>query len=80
MVLTLKKIKHRDADQIGIFFPYSAGANQKLKSIGAIYSSTLRCWYMGYSTANYQSLQRNFDQIILSTRQKLRNIDRKSVV
>lgn len=63
MVLTLKKIKHRGADQIGIFLPYSAAANQKLKSIGAVYSSTLRCWYMGYNAANYQLLQKNFEQI-----------------
>jgi hypothetical protein len=65
MVLTLKKIQHRNADQIGIFFPYSAGTNQKLKSIGAVYSATQRCWYMGYSVANYQLLQKNFDQIII---------------
>ena len=38
MVLTVKKIQHKDAGQIGIFLPYSAGANQKLKLIGAHYS------------------------------------------
>lgn len=65
MVLTLKKIEHRGAEQIGIFLPYAAEANQKLKSIGAVYSATLRCWYMGYSVANYQLLQKNFDQIII---------------
>ena len=27
MVLTLKKIQHRGADRIGLFFPYSAGAH-----------------------------------------------------
>ena len=65
MVLTLKKIQHIGADRIGIFFPYSAGVNQKLKSIGAVYSSTLRCWYTDYSTSNYHLLQKNFDQIII---------------
>jgi len=49
MVITLKKIEHRGAGRIGIFFPYSAVVNQKLKSIDAAYSSTLHCWYIDYN-------------------------------
>jgi len=63
MILTLKKIQHKGADRIGICFPYSAEVNQKLKSFGAVYSSTLRCWYLDYNTANYNLLQKNFDNL-----------------
>ena len=65
MVLTLKKIQHRGADRIGIFFPYSQEVNQKLKSIGSVYSSTLRCWYLDYNNTNYHLLQKNFDNLVI---------------
>ncbi len=65
MVLTLKKIQHRGSHRIGTDFPYSAEVNQKLKSLGAVYSSTLRCWYLDYNNANYQLLQKNFDKLII---------------
>ena len=65
MVLTLKKIQHRGAYRIGISFPYSVEVNQKLKSLGAVYSSTLRCWYLDYHAANYQLLQSNFDELVI---------------
>jgi len=65
MVLTLKKIQHRGAYRIGICFSYSVEVNQKLKSLGAGYSSTLRCWYLDYHAANYQLLQSNFDELVI---------------
>lgn len=65
MVLTLKKIQHRGAYCIGICFPYSVEVNQKLRSLGAVYSSTLRCWYLDYHAANYQLLQSNFDELVI---------------
>ena len=65
MVLTLKKIQHRGAYRIGISFPYSVEVNQKLKSLGAVYSSTLRCWYLDDHAANYQLLQSNFDELVI---------------
>jgi len=68
MVITLKKIEHRGAGRIGIFFPYSAVVNQKLKSIGAAYSSTLHCWYIDYNVEKV--LQEHKAEIPLA--QKLR--------
>ncbi|HSO85713.1 MAG TPA: hypothetical protein VLQ91_04125, partial [Draconibacterium sp.] len=65
MVLTLKKIQHKGAERIGICFPYSFEVNQKVKSLGAVYSSSLRCWYLDYNTANYHLLQKNFDNLII---------------
>ena len=34
MVLTLKKIHHRDADRIGVFFPYSAWVHNRNEKSG----------------------------------------------
>jgi len=65
MVLTIKKIEHRGASRIGITFPYSAEINRKLKSLGATYSSTLRCWYLDYKGDNYRLLQKNFDNLVI---------------
>ncbi len=65
MILTLKKIQHKGANRIGIIFPYSTEVNQKLKSFGATYSSTLRCWYLDYNNANFHLLQKNFDNLVI---------------
>lgn len=65
MILTLKKIQHKGADRIGICFPYSFEVNNKMKSLGAFYSSTLRCWYLDYNTANYNLLQKNFENLVI---------------
>lgn len=65
MVISLKKIQHRGADRIGIVFPYSEAVNHKLKSLGAVYSSSMHCWYVNYNAANYKLLRENFDQLII---------------
>jgi hypothetical protein len=64
-MLTIKKIEHRGANRIGITVPYSAEINRKLKSLGATYSSTLRCWYLDYRGDNYRLLQKNFDNLVI---------------
>ena len=63
MILTLRKIQHRGAWRIGISFPYSIEVNQEMKSLGAVYSSTLRCWYLDYNSTNYQLLKSKFTDI-----------------
>lgn len=65
MVLTLKKTQHKGAYLIGICVPYSVEVSQKLKSLGAVYSSTLYCWYLDDHAANYQLLQSNFDELVI---------------
>ena len=65
MILTLKKILHKGADRLGICFAYSFEVNKKLKSFGAVYSSTLRCWYLDCNTANYNLLQKNFENLVI---------------
>jgi hypothetical protein len=67
MTLTIRKIEHRGATRIGISFPYCPVTNAKLKQLGAVYSKTHRCWYMGYTRDAYRLLQENFDRIEIET-------------
>jgi len=64
-MLSIRKIEHRDAPRIGIFFPYNPDINAKLKQLGAAYSKTYRCWYMNYSPESYKLLKNNFEDIII---------------
>ena len=65
MILTLKKIQHKGADRIGICFPYSFEVNNKMKTLGTFYSSTLRCWSLDYNSTNYHLQQKNFDNLVI---------------
>jgi adenylate kinase family enzyme len=48
--IEIKKIRHREQDYLGIFFPYDAEMIQRVKSLpDRQYSSTLKCWYLPYS-------------------------------
>lgn len=69
MALTLRRIVHRNASRIGVFFPYDEACNRKLKILGAHYSSTLRCWYFDYSKENFQLIQQHFTEIIIDSPQ-----------
>jgi hypothetical protein len=65
MTITLKKIEHRGAYRIGVFFAYNPAVNSKLKTLGATYSKTYRCWYFNYSSVDYELLRENFTDIVI---------------
>jgi site-specific recombinase XerD len=65
MAIRLRKIFHRDAYRIGIFFRYDFETQQKLKLLGAVYSATHKCWYVDYSPEKYKLLRTHFDDIII---------------
>ncbi|HPR33796.1 MAG TPA: tyrosine-type recombinase/integrase [Prolixibacteraceae bacterium] len=65
MTLTLKKIQHRDAFRIGVYFSFDPAVNLKLKSLGARYSHTKRCWYFDYTAEKYRLLKENFPDIVI---------------
>jgi hypothetical protein len=67
MVLTLKKIEHRHASRIGVFFPYHRPTSDRLKALGATYSRTWRCWYFDYTRENYQLLKQHFPDLVVLT-------------
>ena len=54
--ITLRKIWHNDAFQIGIFFERDFKIIALLKTKKAQFSYTKSCWYMEYSTQSYQLL------------------------
>ncbi|MGF7140743.1 tyrosine-type recombinase/integrase [Roseimarinus sediminis] len=75
MVLTLKKIEHRNASRIGVFFPFHRPTSDRLKALGATYSRTWRCWYFDYSRENYQLLKQHFPDLLIVTSNKTKHDD-----
>jgi len=73
MSIIIRKIWHRDAFRIGIYFDYNSDIISKLKSIKAAFSSTNKCWYLDYSAASYALLKNNFDAIEIDTAAQLSN-------
>ena len=65
MTLVLRKIYHREAYRIGVFFEFNRSISDALKSLGAQYSKTHRCWYLDYSKACYQTLCSRFEDIVI---------------
>jgi len=60
MIITLRKILHRDRFRIGLFFDPFQQANKTAKSIGAVYSGTKRCWYMPYTREALELIRKAF--------------------
>ena len=65
MQLIVKKIWHRDAHRIGLFFKYDTATISLLKKLGGSYSKSLRCWYFDYDNATYRLLCQNFDNLVI---------------
>ena len=57
MELRLRKIWHRGAERIGLFFPYNATIRQEIRKVDARFSKTLSCWYCDYTKENYSLLK-----------------------
>lgn len=70
MAITLRKIEHRGATRIGVFFSYDLLIGNKLKTIGGKYSSTWRCWYFDYTVENYNLIRLHFTDIVIDAPQK----------
>jgi site-specific recombinase XerD len=60
MSIVLKKIWHRDAFRIGLFFKYDAKKKEIIKAIGGKYSKTFSCWYLDYNVASYAAFKEKF--------------------
>ena len=60
MQITLQKINHRDAWQIGIYFAPDNELTKKVKLLQANWSRTCKCWYAGYSKENYKKITELF--------------------
>ncbi len=62
-MVILRKIQHREAPRMGLFFGYDEQLNQSARSIGAVWSRTHRCWYVDYSKENLQKIKQAFPEI-----------------
>lgn len=62
-MVKIRKIYHRGAFRIGLFFDFDAELIDKAKRIGAYWSKTHSCWYVLYNKANYKQILLNFDQV-----------------
>jgi len=66
--ITLKKIFHRGRYRIAVFFKWDdIATRQKIKTIGARYSKTHKCWYLEYNKLNYNRLKKHFDNLKIET-------------
>jgi len=72
----LRKIEHRSATRIGLFFDKDFALIAKCKSIGARFSATKKCWYVDYSKENYQLLKKTFENLEVD----LSNINRQVIL
>ncbi|RAR47331.1 tyrosine-type recombinase/integrase [Flavobacterium lacus] len=66
MTLTIRKIEHRGAVRIGLFFEKNYAIQQQVKTIGACYSNTLKCWYIDYTVEAYKALKTVFPNFIIA--------------
>lgn len=71
MSIVIKKIWHRDAFRIGIYFDYNTAIKSKLQSLKATYSKTHSCWYLDYSKEAYHLLKKHFTSIVITTSEGL---------
>lgn len=69
--MIVRKIHHRNAYRIGIFFDYDNSKIQILKKIGAGYSNTKKCWYLDYESKNITILKAHFDNILIEKNNQL---------
>jgi site-specific recombinase XerD len=65
MQIIVKKIWHRDAHRIGLFFKYDTATISQSKKLGAIYSKSLRCWYFDYNAVNYKLISQAFEDLVI---------------
>lgn len=56
-MLTVKKVFHNGAYQIGLYFGFDEDPKQPAKHAVALRSRTLRCWHLGYSVENYRKVK-----------------------
>ena len=59
-MVTVKKVYHNDKWRIGLFFGFDEDLKQRARTIGAVWSRTLRCWHLDYNAENYRKIKEVF--------------------
>ncbi|MBC7938099.1 MAG: tyrosine-type recombinase/integrase [Rhizobacter sp.] len=62
-MIRIKKIFHRSAFRIALYFPADTAMNKRARKAGALWSKTYQCWYVDYSKEKYNELQHVFSEI-----------------
>jgi site-specific recombinase XerD len=70
-MVQLKKIFHRGSYQIGIFIGFDEDLKIKVKSLGARWSQTNKCWYVLYNKLNYNLIKRTFGEVKVITEENI---------
>ena len=71
MSIVVKKIWHRDAYRIAVFFGYDSEKIRIVKTIGGKYSKTQSCWYFDYSADAYRELKKHFTDLSIENPKEL---------
>ncbi len=74
-MVKIRKIYHRDAFRIGLFFDKDDELINKSRKIGAAWSKTHRCWYVLYNKENYKLILHHFGEVEILTDE---NIERQT--
>lgn len=69
--IIIKKVFHRGFPRIGIYFGFDDGLKQKARSLGAIWSQTLKCWYVDYNKEKFEELKRVFPLVTIEGEKKV---------
>jgi site-specific recombinase XerD len=59
-MITLRRIFHKGANQIGVEFPFNQEIKARIQEMGARWSATKSVWYVAYTRDNYDRLIREF--------------------
>ena len=69
--ITIKKIWHREAYRIGVFFQNNYEIKTKLKNLKASFSITHKCWYLDYDKNSYHTLLSVFPDLVIDKPQEI---------
>ncbi|MHB9019795.1 MAG: tyrosine-type recombinase/integrase [Minisyncoccota bacterium] len=62
-MVKIKKIHHRGAYRIGLFFDFDEELKNKVRNMGATWSQTHKCWYVLYNKENYNQILCIFGEV-----------------
>lgn len=66
-MVKIRKIYHKNDFQIAIYIGFDEQLKSKVRSIGALWSQTHKCWYVLYNKENYKLIKRTFDEVEIIT-------------
>ncbi len=80
--IEIKPLWHKGKNQLGLYFKYDDRIMEKVKSIGAIFSYTHRCWYIENTEENKRCLLKTIEnatqlQVLKKDAEELKNTTKR---